>query len=175
MVAFGRGRMTRDRVRAQTDNEITQNRETVRRSTTTTHLYRWLVVLLRCRKATISISVKLSTTAPRTHRYPVTQRERDALRLAPDTHMPDDAASVCPLDAQIRQRILAYATLSVHVPYLAPLCRAPCFHSPNRLRAYMFADRKSQSPEIAPSGVRHDMFVAFMTWRRYSLGSLCAL
>ena len=36
----------------------------------------------------------------------------------------------------------------------------------------MFADRKSHSPEVAPSGVRHDMFVAFMTCFRYSRGSL---
>lgn len=34
--------------------------------------------------------------------------------------------------------------------------------SPNRLRAYRFAERKSQSPDIAPSGVRHAMFVEFM-------------
>ena len=36
----------------------------------------------------------------------------------------------------------------------------------------MLADKKSQSPDKAPSGVRHDMLVAFMTWCRYSLGSL---
>lgn len=34
--------------------------------------------------------------------------------------------------------------------------------SPNRLRAYRFAERKSQSPDIAPSGVRHAMFVEFI-------------
>jgi hypothetical protein len=44
--------------------------------------------------------------------------------------------------------------------------------SPNRLRAYMFADKKSQSPEVAPSGVRQDIFVAFITYLRYSRGSL---
>ena len=36
----------------------------------------------------------------------------------------------------------------------------------------MFADKKSHSPEIAPSGVKQDMLVAFMTCLRYSLGSL---
>lgn len=46
---------------------------------------------------------------------------------------------------------------------------------PKRLRAYMFADRKSHSPEVAPSGVRHDIFVAFMTCFRYSRGSLSNL
>jgi len=46
---------------------------------------------------------------------------------------------------------------------------------PKRLRAYMFADRKSHSPEVAPSGVRHDIFVAFMTCFRYSRGSLSDL
>jgi hypothetical protein len=39
----------------------------------------------------------------------------------------------------------------------------------------MFADKKSHSPEVAPSGVRHDMFVAFMTCFRYSRGSLSDL
>jgi hypothetical protein len=39
----------------------------------------------------------------------------------------------------------------------------------------MFADRKSQSPDMAPSGVRHDIFVAFITSRKYSLGSLMLL
>jgi hypothetical protein len=37
---------------------------------------------------------------------------------------------------------------------------------PNKLRAYIFADRKSHSPERAPSGVKHDMLVAFITCRR---------
>jgi len=46
---------------------------------------------------------------------------------------------------------------------------------PKRLRAYMFADRKSHSPEVAPSGVRHDIFVAFMTCFKYSRGSLSDL
>jgi hypothetical protein len=45
-------------------------------------------------------------------------------------------------------------------------------HVPNRLRAYIFAERKSQSPDMAPSGVRHDMFVDFMTCFKYSRGSL---
>jgi hypothetical protein len=36
-------------------------------------------------------------------------------------------------------------------------------HPPNKLLAYMFALKKSQSPDRAPSGVRHDMFVVFMT------------
>lgn len=45
-------------------------------------------------------------------------------------------------------------------------------YSPNKLRAYMFADRKSQSPDRAPSGVKHDMFVDFMMWSRYSRKSL---
>jgi len=36
----------------------------------------------------------------------------------------------------------------------------------------MFADRKSQSPDSAPSGVRQDMFVTFITCERYSRGSL---
>jgi len=36
----------------------------------------------------------------------------------------------------------------------------------------MFADRKSQSPESAPSGVKQDIFVTFMTCSRYSRGSL---
>jgi len=45
-------------------------------------------------------------------------------------------------------------------------------HEPNKLRAYMFADRKSQSPESAPSGVKQDIFVTFMTCSRYSRGSL---
>ena len=31
---------------------------------------------------------------------------------------------------------------------------------PKRLRAYIFAERKSHSPDVAPSGVRHDIFVA---------------
>lgn len=34
---------------------------------------------------------------------------------------------------------------------------------PNKLRAYRFPDKKSQSPERAPSGVRHAMFVTFIT------------
>lgn len=37
---------------------------------------------------------------------------------------------------------------------------------PNRLRAYIFADKKSQSPDNAASGVRHAMFVDFMIWLR---------
>ena len=45
-------------------------------------------------------------------------------------------------------------------------------YAPNKLRAYMFADRKSQSPDNAPSGVRQDMFVTFITCERYSRGSL---
>ena len=32
----------------------------------------------------------------------------------------------------------------------------------------MFIDKKSQSPDNAPSGVRQDMFVAFITCERYS-------
>jgi hypothetical protein len=43
---------------------------------------------------------------------------------------------------------------------------------PKRLRAYMFAERKSHSHEVAPSGVRQDMLVVFMTCFRYSRGSL---
>lgn len=43
---------------------------------------------------------------------------------------------------------------------------------PNKLRAYMFADKKSQSPDMAPSGVKHDILVDFMTCLRYSRGSL---
>jgi hypothetical protein len=45
-------------------------------------------------------------------------------------------------------------------------------HAPKRLRAYRFAERKSQSPESAPSGVRQPMFVADMTCCRYARGSL---
>jgi len=36
----------------------------------------------------------------------------------------------------------------------------------------MLADKKSQFPDMAPSGVRHDIFVAFMTCFKYSRGSL---
>jgi hypothetical protein len=43
---------------------------------------------------------------------------------------------------------------------------------PNRLRAYILADKKSESPAIAPSGVRQDMFVDFMMCFKYSRGPL---
>jgi hypothetical protein len=43
---------------------------------------------------------------------------------------------------------------------------------PKRLRAYIFADKKSQSPESAPSGVRQDMLVTFITCFKYFRGSL---
>jgi hypothetical protein len=43
---------------------------------------------------------------------------------------------------------------------------------PNRLRAYRLADKKSESPAMAPSGVRQDMFVDFMICFKYSRGSL---
>jgi hypothetical protein len=45
-------------------------------------------------------------------------------------------------------------------------------HVPNRLRAYILADKKSESPAIAPSGVRQDIFVDFMMCFKYSRGSL---
>jgi hypothetical protein len=48
-------------------------------------------------------------------------------------------------------------------------------NGPQRFRAHMLADRKSHSPEVAPSGVRHDMFVAFMTCFRCARGSLSDL
>ena len=43
---------------------------------------------------------------------------------------------------------------------------------PNKLRAYMLADKKSESPAIAPSGVRQDIFVDFIMCFKYSRGSL---
>ena len=46
---------------------------------------------------------------------------------------------------------------------------------PNRLRAYMLADKKSESPAMAPSGVRQDMFVDFMMCFKYSRGSLARI
>ncbi len=36
----------------------------------------------------------------------------------------------------------------------------------------MLADKKSESPAMAPSGVRQDMFVDFMICFKYSRGSL---
>jgi hypothetical protein len=36
----------------------------------------------------------------------------------------------------------------------------------------MLADKKSESPAMAPSGVRQDMFVDFMMCFKYSRGSL---
>lgn len=44
--------------------------------------------------------------------------------------------------------------------------------SPNRLRAHRLADKKSQSPERAASGVRQAMLVDFMMWLRYWRRSL---
>ena len=35
---------------------------------------------------------------------------------------------------------------------------------PKRLRAYMFADKKLQSPDMAPSGVRQDILIDFMIY-----------
>ena len=81
--------------------------------------------------------------------------------------MTSDISSFCSLDTQVGQRILAYDTsLEQEVNNNDGEC------TPNKLRAYMFADKKSQSPDNAPSGVRQDMFVTFITCERYSRGSL---
>ena len=44
--------------------------------------------------------------------------------------------------------------------------------APNKLRAYKLADKKSESPAMAPSGVRQDIFVDFIMCFKYSRGSL---
>ena len=85
--------------------------------------------------------------------------------------MSNDASSVRALDAEIRKGILAYNACQI-VPLEG---QKKTVDVPNKLRAYIFADRKSQSPEMAPSGVKHDIFVAFMTCLRYSRGSLLKL
>ena len=112
-------------------------------------LDRGLAVLLRCRDT-------------------VSQGQSNALRFASYPYMTSDVSSFSSLDTQVGQRVLAYRTSlrrRIH-------CSRHKEYTPNKLRAYMFADKKSQSPDSAPSGVRQDMFVTFITCERYSRGSL---
>lgn len=69
------------------------------------------------------------------------------------------------LNTQISQSIFTWIPVSDELQFVN-------IALPNKLRAYMFADKKSHSPDIAVSGVKQDMLVDFMICCRYSLRSL---
>ena len=50
-----------------------------------------------------------------THRYTIPQRQRNALRLAAYSHMARDRPVLRPLDAQVRERVLAEEASRIHV------------------------------------------------------------
>lgn len=80
---------------------------------------------------------------------------------------------ICPVSSTFSMLRFARASSPGKQPQVrTQACVLTRRYSPNKLRAYMFADRKSQSPDRAPSGVKHDMFVDFMMWSRYSRKSL---
>ena len=107
-----------------------------------------------------------------THRNSITQRESNTLRLATDADVASDSACFRSLHADWPMHPRLQGVFFVKKKFVP---RKKKQNIPKRLRAYMFADRKSHLPEVAPSGVRHDIFVAFMTCFRYSRGSLSDL
>ena len=70
------------------------------------------------------------------------------------------------LNAEVRKRVLTWKDLS------ARRLSKENKRVPNILRAYVLADRRSELPAMAPSGVRQDMFVEFIMRFKYSRGSL---
>lgn len=104
-----------------------------------------------------------------THRNPITQRKRDTLRFAPDSNMPRDGTRLRAFDAEIGKCVLAYVHThrrNTHQSRSLSVTRLENRNSPNRLLAYKLAVRKSHSPDMAPSGVKHNMLVDFMTCLR---------
>lgn len=77
--------------------------------------------------------------------------------------MSHDGTCFRSFDAEIGERIFAYVSTT-------SMCTVDSeaweINSPNKLLAYMLAERKSHSPDMAPSGVKHDMLVDFMTCLR---------